>query len=96
MICRAQRHRFFDQRFITDGIAVAADHGGNLSVKKRFGNKAGQHVKNFDVLAPGMENFGDAGVFQQFDKGGKVQSLGQRIDNGSVIRSSDLNQAEFA
>ena len=42
-----------------------------------------------------MENFGDAGVFQQFDKGGKVQSLGQRIDNGSVIRSSDLNQAEF-
>ena len=56
---------FADKCLITDRIAKAAHHGGNLRVKKRFRNGFGLMIKNFNILAAAMHDFQHFFIGQQ-------------------------------
>ena len=60
------------QVFVTDGGAEAAELGGNLGVVERMRDETAEFVKNFDVLAAGMENLDYLRIVKQAEKGGEV------------------------
>ena len=85
----------FNQAFLTDGLSVAADHGGNLSVKNRSRNAVAEVEKNFDILTAGMENIDYLRIVQNRKERRHIQFGSQRVDDGGLFGGADLNEAEF-
>ncbi len=51
-------------------------------------------VENFHVLPRGVHDLDQMLVEQQIDKGRKINVVCQRIDDGFVIQSANLDQAQ--
>ena len=83
------------QGLVTDGIAEAAHHGGDLRVEQRRRHGAAQAVEDLDVLTRRVEDLENLRIGHEAEEGGEIQTFRQRVDDGSVVGPGELHQAEL-
>ena len=72
-------------------IAEAADHGGNLRIKKGLRNEFGEVPNDFKVLTGGVKHFHHRFISHQREQRAKVNAFGQRINRHRFHRTGNLD-----
>src|SRR5690606_18340123 len=80
---------------VGDAVAEAADHRSDLGIENRRGNQSAQMIDDLDILSRRVEDLGHRLVAHEIEKGGKVHSRREGIDQRRNSGSRKLNQAEF-
>jgi hypothetical protein len=83
------------QLVVGNRVAIAQDHGGNLSVDQRHRNEAGRMPADLDVLAGCVEDLDDVLVRHQVEQRLEVDAVGQRIDHDGFVSAGDLRHAKL-
>ncbi len=83
-----------DKRLVARGIAEPANHCGDLRVKERLRDGAGEIEEDLDVLARGVEHLEDALIRHQSEQRRQIDPRSEHVDGRGTFGTGHLHKAQ--